>query len=88
MAYFTYLKIYKQEEIEERGYTLPNWIDMSHVLVIAFNRASVIAGKYGYYSDEHDWLKKNVVFHFSYLVGDLITTTLANFNTEILKTRV
>ena len=61
---------------------------MSHVLVIAANRASVIAGKYAYYSDEHDWLKKNVLFDLSYLIGDLIVPTLAVVNIDTLQTRV
>ena len=88
MAYFTYLKLYRQDEIEERGYKLPDWIDMSHQFVIAVNRACVIAGKYGYYSDEHEWLKKNVVFDITYLINDFILTTLANISVETLQTRI
>ena len=55
--YFTYLKIYREEDLEAEGYTLPSWIEMSHVLVIIVIRAVVIAAKYSLHSDENYYLR-------------------------------
>ena len=58
--------------------------DLSHIIVIAFNRCVCIAVKYGFYSDKHYFLKRNVAFDTKFLAYDLIATIIFAFDSKWL----
>lgn len=77
--YYLYLKIMKEDELEERGCYLESYLNMSHIFFIVLNRAATIAVKYGLYSDENIELRRKIKFSFSMLISDLSIVTLADY---------
>ena len=84
LIYWTYLKYLSDDQIDE----LPSWLDMLPVIVIMINRCCVISIKYGYYSDQHYNLKRKIKFDLDFLIHDLISITLHDFEVKKLRKRI
>ena len=52
------------------------------------NRCCVISIKYGYYSDQHYNLKRKIKFDLDFLIHDLISITLHDFEVKKLRKRI
>jgi hypothetical protein len=61
VLFLVYAYIFFKDKLEEEGKTMFSWMDLIHLLLQLLIRCMVVAVKYGYYSEEHYTIFKNLL---------------------------